>query len=94
MSFGGSTPYLPLRDLVLGALELPQGSAGPDAGDDRAGTDAAALVISTTPCRTCRRCSGTVDGEIRQQSPETLQLRVLDALRRLVLALVGLRGRS
>ncbi len=31
---------------------------------------------------------GTVDGEIRQQSPETLQLRVLDALRRLVLALV------
>ena len=31
---------------------------------------------------------GTVDGEIRQQSPETLQLRVLDALRRFVLALV------
>ena len=31
---------------------------------------------------------GTVDGEIRPQSPETLQLRVLDALRRLVLALV------
>ena len=31
---------------------------------------------------------GTVDGEIRQQSPETLQLRVLDALRGLVLSLV------
>ena len=29
VSFGGSTPYLPLRDLVLDALELPQGQPVP-----------------------------------------------------------------
>src|SRR5512132_30443 len=29
VSFGGSTPYLPLRDLILDALELPQGQPVP-----------------------------------------------------------------
>ncbi len=41
VSFGGSTPYLPLRDLVLDALELPQGQPVPTPADDRAGADAA-----------------------------------------------------
>ncbi len=45
-------------------------------------------MISTTPSRTSRRCSARSATRCRPLSPETLQLRVLDALRRLVLALV------
>jgi len=39
VSFGGSTPYLPRPD--PGRVGAPAGSAGPDAGDGRARTDAA-----------------------------------------------------
>jgi tetratricopeptide (TPR) repeat protein len=87
VSFGGSTPYLPLRDLVLGALELPQGQPLPTpVMTERVRTQLPGDLDDAVPY--LQALLGTVDGEIRQQSPETLQLRVLDALRRLVLALV------
>ena len=87
VSFGGSTPYLPLRDLVLDALELPQGQPVPTpVMAERVRTLLPGDLEDAVPY--LQAMLGTVDGEIRQQSPETLQLRVLDALRRLVLALV------
>ena len=87
VSFGGSTPYLPLRDLVLDALELPQGQPVPTpVMAERVRTLLPGDLDDAVPY--LQAMLGTVDGEIRQQSPETLQLRVLDALRRLVLALV------
>jgi class 3 adenylate cyclase/tetratricopeptide (TPR) repeat protein len=87
VSFGGSTPYLPLRDLVLDALELPQGQPVPTPLiAERVRTLLPGDLDDAAPY--LQVLLGTVDGEIRQQSPETLQLRVLDALRRLVQALV------
>ena len=87
VSFGGSTPYLPLRDLVLDALELPQGQPIPTPlMTERVRTLLPGDLDEAVPY--LQAMLGTVDGEILQQSPETLQLRVLDALRRLVLALV------
>ncbi len=87
VSFGGSTPYLPLRDLILDALELPQGQPVPTpVMAERVRTQLPGDLEDAVPY--LQAMLGTVDGEIRQQSPETLQLRVLDALRRLVLALV------
>ena len=87
VSFGGSTPYLPLRDLILDALELPQGQPVPTpVMVERVRTLLPGDLDDAVPY--LQAMLGTVDGEIRQQSPETLQLRVLDALRRLVLSLV------
>ena len=87
VSFGGSTPYLPLRDLVLDALELPQGQPVPTPMmTERVRTLLPGDLDDAVPY--LQTMLGTVDDEIRQQSPETVQLRVLDALRRLVLALV------
>jgi class 3 adenylate cyclase len=87
VSFGGSTPYLPFRGPILDALELPQGQP--------VSTPVIAERVRTLfpgdlggAVSYLQAMLGTVDDEIHQQSPETLQLRVLDALRRLVLALV------
>jgi class 3 adenylate cyclase/tetratricopeptide (TPR) repeat protein len=87
VSFGGSTPYLPLRDLILDALELPQGQPVPtQVMAERVRTLLSGDLDDAVPY--LQAMLGTVDGDRSQQSPETLQLRVLDALRRLVLALV------
>ena len=88
VSFGGSTPYLPLRDPIVDALQLPRGEPVPTSTvAERARAllpgdlDDAVLYLQAM--------LGTVgDDETRISSPETLQLRVLDALRRFVLALV------
>ena len=87
VSFGGSTPYLPLRDPILDALELPQGQPVPTpVMAERVRTLLPGDLDEAVPY--LQAMLGTVDDELRQQSPETLQLRVLDALRRFVLALV------
>jgi class 3 adenylate cyclase/tetratricopeptide (TPR) repeat protein len=87
VSFGGSTPYLPLRDLILDALELPQGQPVPTpVMAERVRTLLPGDLVDAVPY--LQAMLGTVGGEIPPQSPETLQLQVLDALRRLVLALV------
>ena len=57
VSFGGSTPYLPLRDPIVDALQLPRGEPVPRRRWP-SGCGHSSPVISTTPSRTCRRCSG------------------------------------
>ena len=88
VSFGGSTPYLPLRDAILDALELPRGEPVPrPVLAERVRTIAPGDLDDTVPY--LQAVLGTdADGGTRHPSPETLRLRVLDALRRFVLALV------
>ena len=87
VSFGGSTPYLPLRDPIVDALRLPRGEPV-STSFVRERVQAQLPVDLDEAVPYLQAMLGTVDDEIHQQSPETLQLRVLDALRRLVLALV------
>ena len=56
VSFGGSTPYLPLRDPIVDALQLPRGEPVPTSTwPSRRGRSSP--VIWMTPSRTCRQCS-------------------------------------
>jgi class 3 adenylate cyclase/tetratricopeptide (TPR) repeat protein len=86
VSFGGSTPYLPFRDPILDALQLPRGEPAPTRSVTERVRTLAGDLDDAVPY--LQALLGTVDDEIHQQSPETLQLRVLDALRRLLIALV------
>ena len=88
VSFGGSTPYLPLRDPIVDALQLPRGEPVPTSTvAEQARTLLPGDLDDAVPY--LQAVLGTVgDEETRTPTPETLQLRVLDALRRFVLALV------
>ena len=88
VSFGGSTPYLPLRDPIVDALQLPRGEPIPTSTvAEQARTLLAGDLDDAVPY--LQAVLGTVgDEETRTPTPETLQLRVLDALRRFVLAMV------
>jgi len=88
VSFGGSTPYLPLREPILEALQLPRDEPipGPVLAE-RVRTLLPGDLDDAVPY--LQAMLGTVDDDrTRHPSPETLQLRVLDTLRRLVLGLV------
>ena len=90
VSFGGSTPFLPLRDVVLDALELPRDE--PVSRSALAGQMRTVLpgdLDDAVPF--VEAMLGTVGDEESRPSPETLRLRVLDAVRRLVAA-IGQRG--
>ncbi|MGA9160386.1 MAG: AAA family ATPase, partial [Actinomycetota bacterium] len=88
VSFGGSTPYLPLRDPILDALELARGEPVPlPVLRERVRTVLPGDLDDAVPY--LQAVLGTAGDEgTPHASPETLQLRVLDALRRFVLALV------
>jgi class 3 adenylate cyclase/tetratricopeptide (TPR) repeat protein len=87
VSFGGSTPYLPLREPILDALQLPRDESVPrPVLTERVQAILPGDVDDAVPY--LQAILGTVgEDKARAPSPETLQLRVLDALRRLVLAL-------
>ena len=86
ISFGGSTPYLPLRDVILDALQLPRGEpVAEPLLRERMREVLPVDLDDVTPY--LRAMLGTADDDRPQPSPETLRLRVLDALRRFVLAL-------
>jgi class 3 adenylate cyclase/tetratricopeptide (TPR) repeat protein len=90
VSFGGSTPYLPLRDVVLDALGLPRDERVPrPALAERMRSILPGDLDDAVPF--VEAILGTVGDEETRPSPETLRLRVLDALRRLVAA-IGERG--
>jgi class 3 adenylate cyclase/tetratricopeptide (TPR) repeat protein len=86
VSFGGSTPYLPLRDVIVDAVRLPRDEpvAEPLLRERMRGILPSDLD-DVVPY--LRALLGTADDERPQPSPETFRLRVLDALRRLFLAL-------
>jgi predicted ATPase/class 3 adenylate cyclase len=88
VSFGGSTPYLPLRDPIVDALQLPRGEPVPTSTvAEQARMLLPGDLDDAVPY--LQAVLGTVgDEETHTPTPETLQLRVLDALRRFVLALV------
>ena len=73
VSFGGSTPYLPLRDLILDALELPGADQPSRRRPVAERVRSCSPVISTTPSRTSQAVLGTVGAEDATQhlSPET-----------------------
>ena len=86
VSFGGSTPYLPLRDVVLDALGLPRDE--PVRRPVLAGRMRTILpgdLDDAVPF--VEAMLGIVGDEENRPSPETLRLRVLDAVRRLVAAI-------
>jgi tetratricopeptide (TPR) repeat protein len=90
VSFGGSTPYLPLRDVVLDALGLQRDEPVPRSVlAERLRTILPGDLDDAVPF--VEAMLGAVGDEETRPSPETLRLRVLDALRRLVVA-IGERG--
>jgi len=88
VSFGESTPYLPLRNLILEALQLPRDEPVPRSVlAERVRAVVHGDLDDAVPY--LQAMLGTVGrAETQHPSPETLRLRVLDALRRLVLAMV------
>ncbi|HYZ13080.1 MAG TPA: AAA family ATPase [Actinomycetota bacterium] len=86
VSFGESTPYLPLRALVLEALGVPYAESLIDPED--LGTRVRSLdadLHDAVPY--LGALVGVPSDRAHTLSPETLRLRTIDALRRLILAL-------
>jgi class 3 adenylate cyclase/tetratricopeptide (TPR) repeat protein len=88
VSYGGSTPYLPLRDLIRDALALPR-----DEPADEPAVRQHVRVLGDGLDDAVPYLAGMLgvagDGATQHLSPETLRLRTLHALRRLVLVLAG-----
>jgi class 3 adenylate cyclase/tetratricopeptide (TPR) repeat protein len=86
VSFGGATPYLPLRELVHDALGLPSGSAVSTSDLRQRVRATAGELDDAVPYLAAVLGVGAGDAA-EHLSPETRRLRTVDALRRLVIAL-------
>jgi class 3 adenylate cyclase/tetratricopeptide (TPR) repeat protein len=86
VSYGESTPYLPLRDLIHDALELPRDESADEPAVRQHVRELGEGLDDTVPYLAAM-LDVAGDGGTRHLSPETLRLRTLEALRRLVLAL-------
>ena len=86
VSYGGLTPYLPLRDLIHEALRLPHGeSVSAHVLHER--LRALPGDLDDTVVHLAAMLGAEGDDGMQHLSPETRRLRTLDAIRRLVLAL-------
>jgi class 3 adenylate cyclase/tetratricopeptide (TPR) repeat protein len=86
VSYGESTPYLPLRDVILDALELPRDELADESAVRRRLQTLAGGLDDAVPYLAAVLGTAGDDGT-QQLSPEALHLRTLDALRRLALTL-------
>jgi class 3 adenylate cyclase/tetratricopeptide (TPR) repeat protein len=87
VSFGESTPYLPLRALILDALGVPQAESMAAHVLDARVRALARDLDEAVPY--LGALLGVTNDSTRALSPETLRLRTIDAVRRLLLVLAG-----
>jgi tetratricopeptide (TPR) repeat protein len=86
VSYGGATPYLPLRELLITALAPPSGSAGAMSDLRQRVQAIAGGLDDAVPYLAAVLGTGAEDAT-EHLSPETRRLRTVDALRRFIAAL-------